>query len=279
MPDAAPLVDLGGHVLVLELKLRTGEPRLALRPGQIARPGNVGQVAQLVNVRLQRRGLVAANMAAVAKLPRPKPIATSSSGGVVYRITFHIPSPSQVRQGRAWGGQAGPVPGRVALFPLAGTWAKYPHQGTGVNSGENVETIADLLDQAKTRAQIGTDSALGTRLGKSRQTVSQWRSGVRIPEDDDVIRLAHLAAIDAGACLVLAQAARSRGEVARAWTALAKKLGLAAAVMLCVVAPHENAFIPGVSASELPASASYVLVLMILTALAAWSKTRPEAPR
>ncbi|WP_223621031.1 helix-turn-helix transcriptional regulator [Lysobacter sp. ESA13C] len=100
-----------------------------------------------------------------------------------------------------------------------------------------MKTIADLIDHARARSGIATDSAMGVRLGKSKQTMSQWRSGVRNPEDDDVVRLCRIAGEEPAEWLLIAQVARTTGAAHDAWLALARKFGAAASValMVCVL--------------------------------------------
>ncbi len=42
--------------------------------------------------------------------------------------------------------------------------------------------IDALLDAAKATAEIGTDSALAARLGVTKQAVSNWRHGSKLPD-------------------------------------------------------------------------------------------------
>lgn len=81
--------------------------------------------------------------------------------------------------------------------------------------------VAELLDAARNVAGIATDMALAERLSKSRQLVSQWRLGERVPEDDDVLRLCKLAGVDPGEWLIRMAALRSHGPAARIWRDLA----------------------------------------------------------
>lgn len=97
-----------------------------------------------------------------------------------------------------------------------------------------MNAVAQLMDLAKARKGIETDMALAERLGRSRQTTSHWRNGVKCPEDDQVMELAKLAAEDPAPWLVAVQAQRSTGSAAATWAALARKLGAAAAVLLYI---------------------------------------------
>lgn len=94
--------------------------------------------------------------------------------------------------------------------------------------------IADLIDQAKVNAGINY-SGVAERLNRSRQTVSNWRHGERVPEDEEIIALARMAGQDPDPWLAVAQAARSTGPAQARWEAIAKRLGVAAAIALCAI--------------------------------------------
>ena len=96
--------------------------------------------------------------------------------------------------------------------------------------------IRDLIDKA--RDETGSNyTEIAARLNRSKQLISNWRSGAKVPEDDDVIVLARLARERPEPWLATAQAARTRGEARDRWEAIAKQLGAAAAVVLAVALP------------------------------------------
>lgn len=97
--------------------------------------------------------------------------------------------------------------------------------------------VATLLDKARDRRGIPTDMALGERLGKSRQVISQWRSGDKYPDEDMIVRLAELAGDQPAQWLVAIKAVRSDGAAGKAWAELAKRLGAVAAVLLVAALP------------------------------------------
>jgi len=100
------------------------------------------------------------------------------------------------------------------------------------------------MDKVRARG-FDTDMAIAARLGRSRQVVSQWRSGGKFPEDDTVIELAKLAGEKAGPWLVLVQSERSSGQAGKEWAEIARKMGAAAALVLLV----------GAASMPLPAAA------------------------
>lgn len=99
-------------------------------------------------------------------------------------------------------------------------------------------TIADLIDRARQNSGVN-QAEIAARLHRSRQTVTNWKSGERVPEDDEVIALAKMADEDPDGWLAVAQAARTDGIPRKHWQAIARRLGVAAAVALCaVVVPY-----------------------------------------
>lgn len=95
--------------------------------------------------------------------------------------------------------------------------------------------VATLMDKARTRRGIPTDMALGERLGRSRQVVSQWRSGDKYPDEDVIVQLAELAGDDPAQWLIAIKAVRTEGPAGKVWAALAKRLGTVAAIVLCAI--------------------------------------------
>lgn len=96
--------------------------------------------------------------------------------------------------------------------------------------------IRDLIDKA--RDETGANyTEIAARLNRSKQLVSNWRSGAKVPEDADIIALARMAKDRPEPWLATAQAARTHGEARDRWEAIAKHLGAAAAVVLAVALP------------------------------------------
>lgn len=56
--------------------------------------------------------------------------------------------------------------------------------------------INDLLDKAKTRANLPSDYALAKALGVQTGIVSNWRKGKRHPSDEEAVQLATLAGLE-----------------------------------------------------------------------------------
>lgn len=123
-----------------------------------------------------------------------------------------------------------------------------------------MSVVATLMDKARARRGIPTDMALGERLGRSRQVVSQWRSGDKYPDEDVIVQLAELAGDDPAQWLIAIKAVRTEGPAGKVWTALAKRLGAATVVMLCAIGfsvpVAGNAYAARVSGPNEPLSAS-----------------------
>lgn len=93
-----------------------------------------------------------------------------------------------------------------------------------------METIADLIDAAKARTGANyTD--IGERLDRSKQLITNWRSGVKVPTDGDVMALARMAGEDVDKWLAIAQAARTEGEAKARWQSIARRLAATATLL------------------------------------------------
>lgn len=131
--------------------------------------------------------------------------------------------------------------------------------------------IATLIDLAKDRTGANY-SEIAQRLDRSKQLISNWRRGEKVPADSEVIALARMAGEDADPWLAVAQAARTTGPTQARWESIARKLGIAAAVALCAIGTA-NYLIPMESAI---ASVPLMFVCLTLIALAL---RPPEAAR
>lgn len=99
-----------------------------------------------------------------------------------------------------------------------------------------METIADLIDAAKARTGANF-TELGERLDRSKQLITNWRSGVKVPTDGDVMALARMAGENIDKWLAVAQAARSEGDAKARWQQIAKRLAATATLLAVVVFP------------------------------------------
>lgn len=98
-----------------------------------------------------------------------------------------------------------------------------------------MDTIADLIDAAQARTGASSIDIAG-RLDRSKQLVSNWKSGAKVPTDGDVMALARMAGQDADRWLAVAQAARTEGEAKARWQHIAQRLAGTAATLLVAIA-------------------------------------------
>ena len=100
-----------------------------------------------------------------------------------------------------------------------------------------MQTIAELIEAARTRTGL-TYTEISERLDRSKQLITNWKSGKKVPTDGDVLALARMAGENADKWLAIAQAARTEGEAKSHWEAIAKRLGAVAALLLVAALPH-----------------------------------------
>lgn len=101
--------------------------------------------------------------------------------------------------------------------------------------------VSTLIDKARQRAGIASDSALAAQFGVHRQAVSKWRNGDAYPDEEHIAEMAVMAGDDPVQWLVAIKAIRAEGKAGKAWAALAKRLATAAMVVLLAVGftlPH-----------------------------------------
>lgn len=115
--------------------------------------------------------------------------------------------------------------------------------------------VATLIDKARQRAGIASDSALAAQFGVHRQAVSKWRNGDAYPDEEHIAEMAIMAGDDPVQWLVAIKAVRADGKAGKAWAALAKRLAAVAmtlAVGVGLASPaHVQAAEKGMQASTL----------------------------
>lgn len=97
-----------------------------------------------------------------------------------------------------------------------------------------MDTIADLIEAARKRTGA-TYTDISERLDRSKQLITNWKSGKKVPTDGDVMALARMAGENADKWLAIAQAARSDGEARVRWVQIAQRLAGTACLALCVM--------------------------------------------
>jgi len=115
-----------------------------------------------------------------------------------------------------------------------------------------METIADLIEAARKRTGA-TYTDISERLDRSKQLITNWKSGKKVPTDGDVLALARMAGENADKWLAIAQAARTEGEAKTRWEQIAQKLGAVAMALVMGVGLASPAH---VQAAEAGASAA-----------------------
>lgn len=99
-----------------------------------------------------------------------------------------------------------------------------------------MSTLNRLLDAAKAHTEARTVQSVADRLGVSRQTLYDWKSGEVAISDEHLARLVELAnAAPDEAIAVRKETAKSDHERAL-WRSLARRLTAAAVIALCAVA-------------------------------------------
>jgi len=88
--------------------------------------------------------------------------------------------------------------------------------------------VATLIDKARQRAGIASDSALAAQFGVHRQAVSKWRNGDAYPDEEHIAEMAIMAGDDPVQWLVAIKAVRADGKAGKAWASLAKRLAAVA---------------------------------------------------
>lgn len=93
-----------------------------------------------------------------------------------------------------------------------------------------MQTLNDLLDKIKKTRSLASDNALATALGQSRQNVSNWRLGKRLPDAVACAQIAELSGEPLARVLGIVGVARAISREEKAvWRQLAS---MAASVLL-----------------------------------------------
>ena len=77
---------------------------------------------------------------------------------------------------------------------------------------EKTMTLGVFLDLCKERTKTVTDSNLARKIGITRTSIALYRKGASFPSDDNMVKLAKRAKLDAGECLLLLNIWRSDGD-------------------------------------------------------------------
>jgi transcriptional regulator with XRE-family HTH domain len=91
-----------------------------------------------------------------------------------------------------------------------------------------MRNVALLLDKAKNSVSPANYSVLAARIGVSRQSVWQWKTGDAPLPDERIAQIARIAHLDPGEWLVAIHAEQSSGEARKGLQSVLKRLGVAA---------------------------------------------------
>ena len=98
-------------------------------------------------------------------------------------------------------------------------------------------TIIELLDRAKTRANLPSDYALAKVLGIDRSIVSGWRKGKQHPSNEHAVQLATLAGMEEMRVIAEIEMQTATTEKKRGfWKCYLEKHGIAAVLCMSVLA-------------------------------------------
>lgn len=143
--------------------------------------------------------------------------------------------------------------------------------------------VHDLLDRAKAASGVSSDYALAVKvMGYAKaSTVTNWRSGRSLPDDDAILKLCGLTGDDPAVVAATIRAERAQSDEAAAlWRQIAERLASPATAKIAVLfaAVLVAQFFGGLDASALPLLAGfafenvYIVSICLLVALFA---TRP----
>ena len=113
--------------------------------------------------------------------------------------------------------------------------------------------VSTLIDKARQRSGITSDSALAAQFGVHRQAVSKWRNGDAYPDEEHIAEMAVMAGDDPVQWLVAIKAIRADGKAGKAWAALAQRLtavGMALALGVGFPLPRDAQAATGHSATD-----------------------------
>ncbi|WP_064027547.1 MULTISPECIES: hypothetical protein [Methylomonas] len=94
-----------------------------------------------------------------------------------------------------------------------------------------MRTINEYFEDLK--AKTGSDYATAKRLEIRKESLSNMRKRGQV-SDETAIKMADLLGVDRGELLLAAAMARSEGDTKSAWDALARRLNVAAGVVLAI---------------------------------------------
>ena len=102
-----------------------------------------------------------------------------------------------------------------------------------------MKKVADFMDYAIRSKWIENDAMIAVKVGVAAATVSRWRDGSRIPEDDEALVLAEVLMANPDELLPCVRYWKAKlPETKQVWERIAKIA--AAAVVVVAVTPHNT---------------------------------------
>lgn len=102
-----------------------------------------------------------------------------------------------------------------------------------------MKKVADFMDYAIRSKWIENDAMIAVKVGVAAATVSRWRDGSRIPEDDEALVLAEVLMANPDELLPCVRYWKAKlPETKQVWERLARIA--AAAIVVLAVTPHES---------------------------------------
>ncbi len=127
-----------------------------------------------------------------------------------------------------------------------------------------MSAVNELLDNVKTRLNLGSDIALAERTGVTRSLISRWRKGDTPVSDERIAQICAMAKIDGTTWLAMIHAERATSATERAlWRLILDRVSAAAAVvaLVCVSLPG-GAKAKASEINGLHAPSSHILYIM-----------------
>lgn len=98
-----------------------------------------------------------------------------------------------------------------------------------------MKTIREYLDNGKEQGRISSDADAAKKCGVKPATISRWRSGERVPNDDEAVNLAAVLQIDECELLARCGALRAKSQPTQlAWEKLTARIA-GATLGLCLL--------------------------------------------
>ena len=104
-----------------------------------------------------------------------------------------------------------------------------------------MKKICMYMDEAQDIGAVKNDAELAKKLGISRASVSEWRSGKSTPNDDQAVKLAEVLGKEPGELLAECGAARAKTPATRqAWERIAARMAMSITLCALIIHPSQS---------------------------------------